>query len=63
MQQVRVIVQRRYYRKAKDYLDSYQVRDYQVENLEDETVRLTLGRHHAANLIAKLPSGSVRVQR
>jgi hypothetical protein len=63
MSQVSLIIQRGHYRRAKHYLEGYDVRDYRAESLEDDSVRLTLERHHAANVIASLPAGAAKVER
>lgn len=39
------------------------MRDYRAESLEDDSVRLTLERHHAASVIANLPAGAAKVER
>lgn len=63
MTKVSLIIERGHYRRAKHYLEGYDVRDYRAENLEDDSVRLTLERRHAANVIASLPAGAVKVER
>lgn len=63
MSKVSLIVERGHYRRAKHYLEGYQVHDYRAENFEDDRVRLTLERSHAVNLLASLPAGAVKVER
>ncbi|CAA9576235.1 MAG: hypothetical protein AVDCRST_MAG86-2216 [uncultured Truepera sp.] len=60
---VSLIIERSHYRRAKHYPEGYRVRDYQVESLENDNVRLTLERSHAANLVASLPAGAAKVER
>ena len=54
MSEVSLIIWRGHYRRAKQYLEGYQVQDYRVESLEDNSVRLMIGRRHTANVIASL---------
>jgi hypothetical protein len=63
MNRVSLTIERGHYRRAKHYLEGYDVRDYRAESLEEDSVRLTLERRHAANVIASLPAGAVKVER
>ena len=63
MSKVSLIIERGHYRRAKHYLEGCDVQDYRAESLEDDSVRLTLERRHAANLMASLPAGAARVER
>lgn len=63
MSKVSLIIERGHYRRAKHYLEGYRVRDYRAESLEDDSVRLTLERSHAANPVASPPAGASRVER
>jgi hypothetical protein len=51
MSRVSLIIERGHYRRAKRYLEGYDVRDYRAESLEDDSVRLTLERRHAAKYV------------
>ncbi len=62
MSRVSLIIECGHYRRAKHYLEGYDVRDYRAESLKDDNVRLTLERHHAANVIASLPTGAAKVE-